>query len=215
MLPSVSRTTPEPMLPALSDELFWELAEPPLPVMAVMDTTEGSALADTASARVVSSASIFRVCVVPLDEPLSVATTLVSVMRKAPDITSAMTSTAPTARPARDARNTGSFLVLVFTTVCLTVSVTGADVLATYGICSVGAVPAADAAPRWASVCCVCSAGCGVGSTSTRGAGPAPSGRWGNFSSLITRSFLASEYGYVVPQRANAFPPFHMRLRQL
>ena len=126
MLPSVSRVTPEPMLP---DPLSWPFEL--LPVVAVMETTEGSALAETASASVVSSASILSVCALFEPLPELVATTSLSVIRNAPDITSAITSTAPTARPASEARKTGSFLVLVFTTVCLMVSVTGAEVLGT------------------------------------------------------------------------------------
>ena len=53
------------------------------------------------------------------------ASTFVSVMRKAPDMTRAMTSTEPTTRPANDARKMGSFLLLVLTTVRVSVCTPG------------------------------------------------------------------------------------------
>ena len=43
-------------------------------------------------------------------------------MSSAPVITSAITSTAPTARPASELRKTGNFLVRVFTTVRVSVA---------------------------------------------------------------------------------------------
>ena len=120
MWPAVSSTTPEPTLPELSDssadcesEPFWLPLE-----VAVMETTEGRALAETASASVVSSESIEIFCV---DEPEAPAVTafLPPPMLSVPLIMSAMTSRAPQAQPASAVIKIGSFLVLVLTTVCL------------------------------------------------------------------------------------------------
>ena len=97
MLPSASKITPLPTPPESS-----------VSPCAVMDTTEGRLLAATTSESVVSSGSISMVCA----EPLPVASTFVSVMRKAPDMTRAMTSTEPTTRPANDARKMGELLAL-------------------------------------------------------------------------------------------------------
>ena len=101
----------------------------------------------------------------------------------APVMISATTKTAPTTMPAKEHRNTGSFLVLVFTTVCATVCVWAA-----YGLPALkgGCVAAPGVAVPEPG--CACSAGaCGVGSTATRGAGAvAPeSSRRESISSLM------------------------------
>ena len=83
-----------------------------------METTEGKALAETASANVVSSESIVIFCV---DEPEAPAVTafLPPPISSVPLIMSAMTSRAPQAQPASAVMKIGNFLVLVLTTVCL------------------------------------------------------------------------------------------------
>ncbi|VWM05775.1 Uncharacterised protein [Collinsella intestinalis] len=85
-----------------------------------MDTTEGSAFAATASDSVVSSGLMSIFCGVP---EVPAVSTFESVIRNAPDMTRAITSTAPTTRPAKDARKMGSFLLLVLTTVRVSVYV--------------------------------------------------------------------------------------------